>query len=77
MTVTRSLSGTVITIIGVTLVPVATMSAGGGNPGAPDFASLRNIAFAGGTLLLILLIYNFYKNFPLGWQIIVGQHYDG
>ena len=41
-------TGTVITINGVTLVPVATLSAGGGNPGARDFASLRNIAFAGG-----------------------------
>jgi xanthine permease len=56
-------TGTVITIIGVTLVPVAIQSAGGGNPAAPDFASLKNLAFAGGTLLLVLLIYRFFRGF--------------
>jgi uric acid transporter len=65
-------TGTVITIIGVTLVPVATMSAGGGNPGAPDFASLRNIAFAGGTLLLILLIYRFFRGFMSSIAVLIG-----
>src|SRR3989441_4599158 len=50
-------TGTVITIIGVTLVPVAIQNAGGGVPTAPDFASLKNLAFAAGTLLLILIIY--------------------
>jgi uric acid transporter len=65
-------TGTVITIIGVTLVPVATMSAGGGNPGAPDFASLRNIAFAGGTLLLILLIYRFFRGFISSIAVLIG-----
>src|SRR5260370_32749780 len=65
-------TGTVITIIGVTLVPVATMSAGGGDPGAPDFASLRNIAFAGGTLLLILLIYRFFRGFVSSIAVLIG-----
>ncbi len=65
-------TGTVITIIGVTLVPVATMSAGGGNPAAPDFASLRNIAFAGGTLLLILLIYRFFRGFMSSIAVLIG-----
>src|SRR5580692_9735755 len=65
-------TGTVITIIGVTLIPVATMSAGGGNPGAPDFESLRNIAFAGGTLLLILLIYRFFRGFMSSIAVLIG-----
>ena len=65
-------TGTVITIIGVALIPVATMSAGGGNPGAPDFASLRNIAFAGGTLLLILLIYRFFRGFMSSIAVLIG-----
>ncbi len=65
-------TGTVITIIGVALVPVATMSAGGGNPGAPDFASLKNIAFAGGTLLLILLIYRFFRGFMSSIAVLIG-----
>jgi xanthine permease len=56
-------TGTVITIIGVTLVPVAIQDAGGGNPAAPDFVSLTHLAFAAGTLLLILLIYRFFRGF--------------
>jgi uric acid transporter len=56
-------TGTVITIIGVTLVPVAILSAGDGNPAAPDFASPKNLAFAAGTLLLILCIYRFFRGF--------------
>src|ERR1700722_14794104 len=46
-------TGSEITIIGVSLIPVAFMSAGGGAPTAPVFASLRNLAFAAGTLMLI------------------------
>ena len=48
------------------------MSAGGGNPAAPDFASLRNIAFAGGTLLLILLIYRFFRGFMSSIAVLIG-----
>src|SRR5438034_6023165 len=65
-------TGTVITIIGVTLVPVAILSAGGGNPAAPDFASLQNLAFAGGTLLLILLIYRFFRGFLSTVAVLLG-----
>jgi xanthine/uracil permease len=35
----------------------------GGNPAAPDFASPKNLAFAAGTLLLILCIYRFFRGF--------------
>jgi uric acid transporter len=56
-------TGTVITVIGFTLVPVAVMEAGGGNPEAADFGSLQNIAFAGGTLLFVLLLYRFFRGF--------------
>src|SRR5918994_407038 len=56
-------TGTVITVIGFTLVPVAAMEAGGGNPEAADFGSLQNIAFAGGTLLFVLLLYRFFRGF--------------
>jgi xanthine permease len=65
-------TGTVITIIGVTLVPVAIQDAGGGNPVAPDFASLRNLAFAAGTLLLILLIYRFFRGFLSTIAVLLG-----
>jgi xanthine permease len=65
-------TGTVITIIGVTLVPVAIQDAGGGNPIAPDFASLTNLAFAAGTLLLILLIYRFFRGFLSTIAVLLG-----
>src|SRR5438445_8455974 len=44
-------TGTVITIIGVTLVPVAIQDAGGGNPADADFAGLQHLEFAAGPLL--------------------------
>ena len=65
-------TGTVITIIGVTLIPVAILSAGGGNPTAPDFESLRNLAFAGGTLVLILMIYRFFRGFMSSIAVLLG-----
>jgi OHCU decarboxylase len=65
-------TGTVITVIGVTLVPVAALEAGGGNPAAPDFGSVQNIAFAGGTLLVILLIYRFFRGFLSTIAVLLG-----
>jgi xanthine permease len=65
-------TGTVITVIGVTLVPVAIQSAGGGIPTAPDFASLKNLAFAAGTLLLILIIYRFFRGFLSTIAVLLG-----
>ena len=65
-------TGTVITIIGVTLIPVAILSAGGGDPTAPDFASLRNLAFAAGTLVLILMIYRFSRGFMSSIAVLLG-----
>ena len=65
-------TGTVITIIGVTLIPVAILSVGGGNPSAPDFASLKNLAFAAGTLVLILMIYRFFRGFMSSIAVLLG-----
>ena len=39
-------TGTVITVIGITLLPVAAQQAGGGNPAADDFGSFQNIELA-------------------------------
>jgi xanthine permease len=65
-------TGTVITVIGFTLVPVAALDAGGGDPAAADFGSLQNIAFAGGTLLFILLIYRFFRGFLSTIAVLLG-----
>lgn len=65
-------TGTVITVIGFTLVPVAAMDAGGGDPTAQSFGSLQNLAFAGGTLLFILLIYRFFRGFLSTVAVLLG-----
>lgn len=65
-------TGTVITVIGFTLVPVAALDAGGGDPTAPSFGSLQNLAFAGGTLLFILLIYRFFRGFLSTIAVLLG-----
>ena len=49
-------TGTVITTIGLTLMPVAARWAMGGNPKAENFGSMTNIGLAGFTLLVVLLL---------------------
>ena len=51
-------TGVVITVIGVSLLPVAIRWAAGG-AGTPTFGAPKNIAVAGITLLIIVLIYRF------------------
>jgi OHCU decarboxylase len=54
-------TGTVITVIGVTLLPVAAQDAGGGDPTAANFASDKNLWQAALTLVVIILIYKFFR----------------
>jgi OHCU decarboxylase len=49
-------TGTVILVIGVALLPVAAQQAGGGDPTAKDFGSFQNLELAGITLLFILVV---------------------
>lgn len=64
-------TGSVVTIIGITLIPVAINNMGGGQ-GASDFGSISNISLAFGTLLLIILIYRFSKGFMRAISILLG-----
>ena len=48
-------TGTVITIIGLSLMPVAANWSMGGNAKAPEYGSVSNIALAAFTLLVVLL----------------------
>lgn len=64
-------TGSVITIIGVSLLPTATQWCAGG-VGSPHFGASKNLAFAGGTLLLILLIYRFLPGFFSRAAILLG-----
>jgi OHCU decarboxylase len=65
-------TGTVITSIGVVLLPVAALEAGGGDPGADDFGSLPNLALAAATLLLILFMCRFFRGFAATIAVLLG-----
>ncbi|MFD2209896.1 nucleobase:cation symporter-2 family protein [Virgibacillus halophilus] len=64
-------TGSVVTIIGVSLIPVAITNMGGGD-GASDFGSISNISLAFGTLLFIIFIYRFTKGFAQSIAILLG-----
>ena len=64
-------TGSVVTIIGITLIPVAINNLGGGQ-GATDFGSLNNVALGFGTLLFIILMYKFSTGFARSIAILLG-----
>jgi uric acid transporter len=64
-------TGSVITVIGASLLPVSIQWAGGG-VGAKDFGSVSNVLLAGITLLIILLIYRFLPGFFNRVAILAG-----
>lgn len=63
--------GSVVTIIGLTLIPVALNNFAGGQ-GADDFASLENIGLGFITLLIILFVLKFAKGFFASIAILIG-----
>src|ERR671931_962942 len=54
-------TGTVITVIGIALLPVAALQIGGGNSQAKDFGSFENLELAGVTLLFILVVQRVFR----------------
>lgn len=65
-------TGSVVTIIGISLIPVAINNMGGGQ-GAADFASGSNVSLAFLTLLIILVIYRFTVGFVRAIAILLGM----
>jgi xanthine permease len=63
--------GSVVTIIGLSLIPVAMNNAAGG-VGNPDFGHPRNLLLAAGTLLLILLINRLFTGFIRAISVLIG-----
>ncbi|MFF8835796.1 solute carrier family 23 protein [Streptomyces sp. NPDC015130] len=59
-------SGCVITLVGISLLPVASSWARGGNAGADGFGSGANLALAGGTLAVTLLLHRLLSGRFLG-----------
>ncbi|CAM3892733.1 nucleobase:cation symporter-2 family protein [Mesobacillus zeae] len=64
-------TGSVVTIIGITLIPVAMNNMAGG-VGSPDFGSLPNISLAFGTLLFIIVLFRFFDGFIRSISILLG-----
>ena len=65
-------TGSIITVIGVSLLPVAVTWAGGGDPSAESFGSPSNIALAFAVLLIILVIYRFFSGFISRIAVLLG-----
>lgn len=65
-------TGSIITLIGVTLMPVAVNWSAGGNPAAKDFASIPYIGLAFVTLLLVLFFYRYFKGFLSNIAVLLG-----
>src|SRR3954471_15313643 len=64
-------TGSVVTIIGITLIPVAMNNVAGGQ-GSPDFGSVTNLGLAFGTLLFIIVLYRFFTGFIRSISILLG-----
>lgn len=64
-------TGSVVTIIGITLIPVAINNLAGGS-GSADYGSLPNLALGFGTLLLIIILYKFSTGFLRSISVLIG-----
>jgi xanthine permease len=64
-------TGSVVTIIGITLIPAAINDMAGG-AGSKDFGSLSNLALAFGVLLFIIVLYRFFTGFIRSISILIG-----
>lgn len=67
-------TGSVLTIMGLLLVPNALMDAAGGAAlkGKPDFGSWKHLAYAGGTVLFIVLLYRLRRPFLSSIAVLLG-----
>ncbi|WP_268249729.1 nucleobase:cation symporter-2 family protein [Streptomyces anandii] len=66
-------TGSVITLIGVSLLPVAFGWAQGPDPAAGDYGSASHLALAGATLLLVLLLRRFTRGFVKQIAVLLGM----
>ena len=64
-------TGTVITVIGLSLLPVAIQWCAGG-VGSPNFGAPANVALAAITLVIILLVYRYLPGFLSRVAILLG-----
>ncbi|WP_027416902.1 nucleobase:cation symporter-2 family protein [Aneurinibacillus terranovensis] len=64
-------TGSIVTIIGVTLVPVAMNNIAGGQ-GSPDFGNISNLAIGFGVLAFIVIINRFFTGFIQAISVLLG-----
>ncbi len=64
-------TGSVVTIIGITLIPVAINDMAGG-PGSPEFGQPVNLLLSFGVLAIIIVLYRFTKGFVRAISILLG-----
>lgn len=65
-------TGTVITLIGISLLPVAFGWAQGPDTTAPSYGSLTNLGLAAGTLVVVLLLRRFATGFVKQIAVLLG-----
>ncbi|MGF1236545.1 nucleobase:cation symporter-2 family protein [Streptomyces sp. 2-6] len=65
-------TGTVVTVVGVTLMAVAARQVGGGDPGAPGFGTPGQLGLAAVTLGVIVVLYRFAKGFVASVAVLLG-----
>lgn len=65
-------TGSLITVIGLTLIPIAVQNLGGGTVTAKSFGSLQNIMVGGITILIILAIQFWGKGFIRSIAVLIG-----
>lgn len=64
--------GSLITIIGVSLMPAAAIWLGGGHPGAEDFGSPANLLLGLATVAVTLVIYAKFSGFIGNLSVLIG-----
>jgi len=65
-------TGSIITIIGVSLLPVAVRWAGGGAPGMKNFGDPQFIALAFVVLAFVVFFYRYFKGFLSNIAVLLG-----
>ncbi|MDJ1137735.1 nucleobase:cation symporter-2 family protein [Streptomyces iconiensis] len=65
-------TGTIVTIIGITLLAVAAQQVGGGDPEARGFGSPEHLGLAGVTLVVILLLHKVSRGFLATVAVLLG-----
>jgi NCS2 family nucleobase:cation symporter-2 len=64
--------GSVITVIGLSLMPVAGNWLGGGDSAAPDFGSMGHIALGAITIVVILIVQRFGRGLLANLSVLLG-----